>query len=70
MLRVQPSYIYAKMSVVHCNNAHELVGWGLTAISRHGQRLDESNGHEIQGAFHLRKKTGNFGGSKSGISDR
>ena len=48
MLRVQPSYIYAKMSVVHCNNAHELGGWGLTAISRHGQRLDESNGHEIQ----------------------
>ena len=43
MLRVQPSYIHAKMSVVHCNNAHELVGWGLTAISRHGQRLDESN---------------------------
>ena len=25
-----------------------LMGWGLTAISRHGQRLDESNGHEIQ----------------------
>ena len=25
---------------------------------------------ETQGAFHLRKKPGNFGGSKSGISDR
>ena len=27
-------------------------------------------GLETMGAFHLRKKPGNFGGSKSGISDR
>ena len=25
--------------------------------------------YEVRGAFHLRKKPGNFGGSKSGISD-
>ena len=34
-----------------------------------GRAGDEVKKRKLAGAFHLRKKTGNFGGSKSGISD-
>ena len=32
--------------------------------------LNQYQYRQTMGAFHLRKKTGNFGGGKSGISDR
>ena len=49
--------------------------WLLDNFHQRGKVIDSSPASkssarsETKGAFHLRKKSGNFGGSKSGISD-
>ena len=67
--KMQPSTDLQNVAKIQ-NNIYKInFKFSITNVSSYFIHVFLQYFKQIEGAFHLRKKTGNFGGSKSGISD-